>query len=164
MNKVLVSACNYYAGKDDIVIHVGDLITYGKDRGIDSPKENPTVYLNQIDATFVNIAGNHDSNNKVKSIGTYLRTSLGPFVDVSVSHYPSYHPLAKGTFIPGDVHLCGHVHEKWKHYLDEQNKVLNINVGVDVWGYRPVSEDNLVSYIRNVLGIEWHTKKSETKT
>lgn len=158
MNKVLVSACNYYASGNDLVIHVGDLLTYGKDRETESPKENPSVFLEQIEATFVNIEGNHDASNKVKSIATSLRTTLGPFVDVSVSHYPSYNPLAEGTFKPGDIHLCGHVHTKWKHYLDEKNKVLNINVGVDVWGYRPVSEDILISYIRKVLGIEGKSK------
>ena len=151
MNKVLVSACNYYAGKDDIVVHVGDLLTYGKDRDTVAPKDLPSVFLSQVDATFVNIAGNHDERNKVKSIGTCLRTSLGPFSDVSVSHYPSYDERAAGQFMPGDIHLCGHVHGKWKHHLDRRNKVLNVNVGVDVWNYHPVSEDTLVSYIRTVM-------------
>ena len=151
MNQVLVSACNYFAGKDDIVVHVGDFLIYGKDRDSLSPKDNPSKFISQINATFVNIEGNHDDHNKVKSIGSYLRTELGPFTDVSVSHFPSYDEKATGQFKEGDIHICGHVHGLWKHYIDLKNNVLNINVGVDVWGYKPVSEDMLVSYIKKLL-------------
>lgn len=151
MNKVLVSACNYFAGKDDIVVHVGDFLIYGKDRDTITPKISQSEFISQINATFVNIEGNHDDHNKVKSIGSYLRTELGPFSDVSVSHFPSYDEQAKGQFREGDIHICGHVHGLWKHYIDLKNNVLNINVGVDVWGFKPVSEDVLISYIRKLM-------------
>lgn len=39
--------------------------------------------------------------------------------------------------------LCGHVHEKWKQ-LDKM-----INVGCDVWDYRPVSLDKIRNIIAN---------------
>lgn len=40
--------------------------------------------------------------------------------------------------------LCGHVHEKWK----TKNK--QINVGVDVWGYKPVSIDQIAALIKEI--------------
>lgn len=151
MNDVLISGCNLYAKKNDIVIHLGDLYVYGKEDGQIVSKINPIVELEKIDATFVNIKGNHDNNNKVKSIGSYLRTSMGPFTDVSLSHYPSTNPLAAGTFLPGDIHLCGHVHDKFKYLIDKENQVLNINVGIDVWGYKIISEDKLIAYIKKIM-------------
>lgn len=151
MNEVLISGCNLHAKKNDIVIHIGDLYAYGSEDGQIVSRTNPAYEIEKINATFVNLEGNHDTNNKVKSIGSYLRTSMGPFTDVSLGHYPSVHPLAKGTFRPGDIHLCGHVHNKFKYLIDKENQVLNINVGIDVWGYKIISENNLIDYIKNIM-------------
>lgn len=49
------------------------------------------------------------------------------------------------------MHLCGHVHGKWKHLLDPASQCLNVNVGVDAWGFRMLSEDELVRYARLVV-------------
>lgn len=160
MNKSIISTCNNIApSKSDIVIHVGDFACFKKDRGKIGLAENPNKILQNISSTFFNIEGNHDTNNKVRSIGNYLRTTLGPFVDVSVSHYPSNDERAKGTFLPGDIHLCGHVHNKWKYFIDKENQVLNINVGIDVWGYRPVSEDKLIDFIKKLMKEENNNEK-----
>lgn len=91
----------------------------------------------------------------MKSIATSLRTSLGPHKNVSISHYPSYDAKAKGQFLPGDIHICGHVHSAWKHCLDMKHKVLNINVGVDAWNYKLVPEDKLIAYIDSVMKLKW---------
>lgn len=160
MNKSIISTCNNMApSKSDIVIHVGDFACFKKDRGKIGLSENPNKILQNISSTFFNIEGNHDTNNKVRSIGNYLRTTLGPFVDVSVSHYPSTDERAKGTFLPGDIHLCGHVHNRWKYFIDKENQVLNINVGIDVWGYRPVSEDKLIDFIKKLMKEENNNEK-----
>ena len=103
---------------------------------------------------FINLKGNHDINNKVKSIGNVLRTKIGRHTAVSISHYPSYDKHAEGTFNEGDIHICGHVHRRWKHCLDMTHKVLNINVGVDVWNYTIVTEDELIEYIDKVLKLD----------
>lgn len=152
MNKYLISMTNHYATEDDIVMHLGDFCFYGKEQGIDGLKINPSTFIRDINATFINVKGNHDVNNKTKSICTYMRTSLGKvFPDVSISHYPSNNPMAKGTFRTGDIHLCGHVHNAWKYLIDEKHKVLNINVGIDVWNYKIISEDELIDYIRKIM-------------
>lgn len=138
---------NQIAIDRDIIIHVGDLAMFGENGlGI-----NPQALVSQIPAMFINLKGNHDINNKVKSVGTMLRTKIGKHKDVSISHYPSYDRHAEGTFQEGDIHICGHVHSAWKHCLDTKRKVLNINVGVDVWNYTIVSEDQLLQYINEVL-------------
>lgn len=100
----------------------------------------------------MNLKGNHDISNRVKSLAISMRTALGKrYPNVSVSHYPSYDVHAKGHWLNGDIHLCGHVHSKWKHCLDLTGNVLNINVGVDVWGYRIVSEEKLIEYIDSLF-------------
>jgi calcineurin-like phosphoesterase family protein len=81
-----------------------------------------------------------------------MRIHLGKrFPCVSVSHYPSTDSHSFGQWLPGDIHICGHVHKKWKHFLDVKNKVLNINVGVDVWNFQIISEDELIKYIDKIL-------------
>lgn len=42
---------------------------------------------------------------------------------------------------------------KWKHCLDLDNSVLNINCGVDVWNYKIVSEDEIIKYIESILRL-----------
>ena len=161
MNRVLVQNCNLYAAeKADIVIHVGDFACFKKDRDDYGLSETPNNFIKLLRANFINIEGNHDSRNKVKSIGKYLRTSLGPFIDVSVGHYPSSDPKAEGTFKKGDIRLCGHVHNNWKYFFDKEHLVLNVNVGVDVWDFRPISEDELVSCIRKYMNLN---KPKETE-
>ena len=67
-------------------------------------------------------------------------TSVTPLAEVAdegikapptvLSHYPmiTWHRARKGA-----LHLFGHVHGRW------QGSRGAVNVGVDVWGYRPVT-------------------------
>lgn len=151
MNEVLLKNINQRCNEDDILIHLGDFIQYGNDRKWAGMKTKPFEFIKQIKPMFVNVQGNHDAHNNMKSACNSMRTYLGKRYSVSLSHYPSNNPLAKGTFRKGDVHLCGHVHGAWKHFIDFENKVLNINVGVDVWNYRPVSEGELIVYIDSLM-------------
>lgn len=43
------------------------------------------------------------------------------------------------------------MHGRWQHCLDLQHKCLNINVGVDAWRFKMLSEDDLVKYIDKLL-------------
>ena len=152
MNSFLINSANLRAKDDDYIIHVGDFCCFGADHGLSAlNKVNPSLFASRINATFVNIMGNHDYKNKVKSIGNCLFTSLGEFKNVSISHHPSYSPLAIGQFRHGDIHICGHVHGEWKYNIDFKNSVLNINVGVDAWNYQIVSEEELISYIQYLM-------------
>lgn len=159
-DNALISSCCLKTTKDDIIIHIGDLFCYKSDihnnQNIIEKSINikPNYILNKIPANFINIRGNHDINNKVKSLCESMRIKLGKrFPSVSIGHYPSYDIHAKDSFINGDIRLCGHVHKKWKHCLDLDHSVLNINMGVDVWNYCIVGEDELISYIEKILNL-----------
>lgn len=135
-------------GSDDVLIHIGDFASYGIDRGHQGLKEKPSSIISKIPIAFVNLRGNHDINNRVFCLGDSLNFGLGkryPFV--SAAHYPSYDKRAAGTFTEGTIHLCGHVHKKWKHCLDLTHSVLNVNVGVDVWKYQVVTEEEIIGYL-----------------
>lgn len=148
MKAAFMKSASEKAGPKDTIIHIGDFASYGIDRGYQGLKEKPSDIIARIPATFVNLRGNHDINNGVFCLGNSLELGLGkryPFV--SAAHYPSYDKRAAGTFTEGTIHLCGHVHKKWKHCLDLTHSVLNINVGVDVWDYQVVLEEELIRYI-----------------
>lgn len=154
MNSHLLCECAK-AAPDDTIIHVGDFALFGNDRHgtkcINSRIRQEDV-LSKVKATFINIRGNHDLNNKVKSLCDSMRTRLGrKYTSVSISHYPTYDPHAKGHFQHGDIHLCGHVHGKWRCCLDVDSMCLNINVGVDAWNYKLVKEETLINYVNFLI-------------
>lgn len=149
MNKFIISTVNNQASADDLIIHVGDLACFDTDNHI-----KPVEMLSHINATVINIHGNHDTTNKVKSICESMRTRLGKYTAVSVSHYPTYDRRAINQFLEGDIHICGHVHGKWKHCLDLTHKCLNINVGIDNWDYKMLSDDDLIKYINKILLLD----------
>ena len=161
MNEMLLRNINQRCHEDDLLIHCGDLAQYGNDRKWRGVKTNPREFIVAMKPTFINIEGNHDRGNKVKSVCTSMRTTLGKkYVSVSLGHYPSNHPAARGTFRKGDVHLCGHVHGRWKYLVDFDNKVLNINVGVDENHRREVaigsSVDDFVVDLGDVFLVVLH--------
>lgn len=152
---------------DDLLIHVGDFMNYGKNRGRESGRAKPEEYIKRIGRQIVFLEGNHDPNNHVRCIGRTLTTKVGRYI-VSVGHYPSEDERFEGVEklpsyilhrVPTGaayvrIHLCGHVHDKWRFkekFAKGYGDVLNINIGTDVWHYRPVSEAELDAYIGKVL-------------
>jgi len=148
---------------DDLLIHVGDFMNYGKNRGRESGRAKPEEYIKRIGRQIVFLEGNHDPNNHVRCIGRTLTTKVGRYV-VSVGHYPAgderfeavcglpQYKQRTGAFVK--IHLCGHVHDKWRYkeaFASGVGFVLNINIGTDAWNYRPVSEAELDAYIGKVL-------------
>ena len=161
MNKTIIHNCNQVFDNNpknggNVLIHLGDFIQRGNDREYKGVKVNPCEFINQLHAQFVNIEGNHDNNNKVVSAGDLMYTQIGEFY-VSMGHLPSYlHPNVERL---QHIHLCGHVHNEWRqyyggdgrHHYDKEHNIHNFNVGIDVWGFAPVSEGKLLNYIRKVL-------------
>ena len=159
MTDKLIQNCNEIAReKDDVLFHVGDLYCLKDDNG------SPGMLLpwretkKRFQANVVNIEGNHDSTNGVKSMATSMRMTLGKTFNVVLCHYPSTDPRSRLHLKPGDINICGHNHSLWngeKYYVDKVNKVLNINVCTDLWDYQPVSEVTLVNYIKQILSSKF---------
>lgn len=159
MNDVLIKFANDKAKhRSDIIIHVGDFYCYGSDRGSESVKENPSLYIDRLTATFVNIKGNHDRNNKVTSLCDHMITNVGPF-RVHVCHHPSNDHNSRVKNFKHIILICGHVHNKWKHFYDKERDILNINVGVDAWKNCIVSESEIVNFINKLAQSDSNINK-----
>ena len=78
MTDKLINNCNEIAkDKDDVIYHIGDLYCLKDDNG------HPGMLLpwretkKRFTAEVVNIQGNHDPNNGVKSIASSMRLTIG---------------------------------------------------------------------------------------
>lgn len=109
----------------------------------------------QLNGTVVLVCGNHDSRRAARLAGFDIiiegAISIArAYGRLYLRHVP--HPLeiedrgSRGVSAPSgcDLHLCGHVHERWKRIGNV------VNVGVDQWGFAPVSEVQLMAEV----GIE----------
>lgn len=133
MNNCLVNNWNMIVAPTDIVYHIGDFCFKKTESNGYRGKEYWESKLNG-DITF--IRGNHDKSIGIKSIMLRLFSE-----DVLLQHNP---PYCEDDLPPNvKLVLCGHVHDKWvKKNIGE---ALVINVGTDVWGYRPVELANIIN-------------------
>ena len=122
MTDKLIQNCNEIAReKDDVLYHIGDLYCLKDDNG------RPGMLLpwretkKRFTANVVNIEGNHDTTNGVKSMATSMRMVLGKAFNVVLCHYPS---TAFHDHYFGWVHLYGHVHSSYEWNVTENAKRL----------------------------------------
>ena len=112
----------------------------------------PNELLKDISATFINIRGNHDLSNRVKSICDSMHIYLSKrYPSVSLSHYPTYDRRIDPSCLTAPIHFSAHVHGSWKHCLDLDHRILNINVGCMMWGFKIISDDELIAYLNKLF-------------
>ena len=151
-DKTLLRSCKERAKPEDVIYHLGDLASFKSDRGNKGLDIKPYDLIKDIPATFINIRGNHDLHNKVKSVCDSMHMFLSKrYPSVSLSHYPTYDTRIDPSCLTAPIHLCGHVHTAFKHCLDIDHKILNINVGCMVWGFKIISEDELIAYLNKLF-------------
>ena len=163
MNRGIINVVNQRApSRSDIVVHIGDFCQYGIDRHYADPeiqrglKVKPSSYIDSFKCTLILVEGNHDRTNRVKAACRAMKTNVGSFPNVTVGHYPTNDPNAVGTFLDCrghnmGIHLCGHVHDAWRHLYDTEHNILNINCGLDAWNFVPLSESKLDGYIGSII-------------
>lgn len=145
MNETLIQNHNSVVEQNDDVYFFGDFAFCSLEwqRGILS-KLNGKKYL---------FLGNHDrSESAMRSLGfadvfhskdmsfggKVFRMSHYPFIPSNPGPYDTKYLDRRPSREGCDWLLCGHVHEKWK-ILENQ-----INVGVDVWDFKPISIDTIL--------------------
>ena len=142
MTEVIVQRANQRAKlKSDNIIHVGDFIQRGLDRGTGDKdtQVSAKAVLANLWANVILLEGNHDENNRCHTVGRILLRKVGKF-DCLVQHYPSrseYFALVAYNKSHDKViiNICGHVHDKWAFNYDEDCGVLNVNVGIDIYPF-----------------------------
>lgn len=152
MNSGLIQKWNDVVAEDDVVYVLGDVSFYDVARTID--------LLTRLNGTRILIRGNHDqikSLEKAQRFGysefhTRLDLTLINGESVILSHYPfgktsdvddrfaERRPLDDGRFV-----IHGHVHETWS------KRGRQINVGVDVRNYAPMSEAELILEMQKTI-------------
>jgi len=156
MNKDLLSRYNERVKSTDICFHLGDFCfknSPGSTTGNGVPVKW-TEYWDKMNGHKVLIQGNHDNNNSAKTIIQHMVIRYGHF-RIGLIHDPNDIEYVEGDRVISafnetvDFVLCGHVHNTWKYRW--QKKLLIVNVGVDVWNYRPVSLEEILKYRNKVL-------------
>ena len=147
MNEVLIANWNSVVKPDDRIQHIGDFAM--------GPKNLHKGYLDRLNGYKILVRGNHDQ--KAEKMLWMGFNEVHPYkfeiingLNVYMAHIPlgndpyaeknrTYHPEFTPEPPPHDIWLCGHVHTAFQRI----GKV--INVGVDVWDYKPVTFEQLVA-------------------
>lgn len=131
MDAMLLANLTAKVGPDDTLWIVGDF-AFG-------PRAKDRKWLSNLFARLPGkerhlVVGNHDGEATQElpwtSVSHMAEVADGNGTHAVLNHYPmlTWHRARKGA-----LHLFGHVHDQW---MGSRNA---INVGVDVWGYVPVS-------------------------
>lgn len=185
MTVAIVNNINALCGPEDELWNLGDLAMGDIDKSLKIPRrfhagrmvfvagnhDRCHPYNGAKHEKWIEAYSTATGFDEVHLTGTQLTLSDGTVVDVN--HFPFGGPDGDarpkigrdGKVIqdkfeqwrPVDTGdnwlLCGHVHEKWR----QQGR--QINVGIDAWGGRPVSEDEIIELIaagpRDLPAIRW---------
>jgi len=157
MDKTIVDNFNAVVKEEDTVYHLGDFVWNERRHG---------EMLKSLLGHHILVPGNHDRchsshrqhafwkvrytswgfevlDNRVETtfpeLGTVLLTHF-PDTKASDRHakHMNFRPTYKGIVV------CGHVHDIWKTSAN------CVNVGVDVWGFKPVSIEELAPVVENL--------------
>jgi calcineurin-like phosphoesterase family protein len=142
MDNSIINNHNSRVCEGDIVYHIGDFCfrnSPGGKKG-EGVTDRAGDYHKKLNGRIIHILGNHDRNNSVQDKIKVAVIHYGG-KEILLKHKPPQH---KGE-IPDycDLVLCGHIHEKWDiKWLDD---VPLINVGVDVWNFKPATIDEIMA-------------------
>jgi len=146
MDKGLIASWNSVVTNSDKVYHLGDFCLT---KDINSYSE----MMHKVHGQTIFLRGNHDQGLQHANYYIWRRIEG---MKIFMRHWPPWqHPLRfpHSFDIPSDVDciLCGHVHDKWKYkvYRGTYKRIPVINVGVDVWGFKPVSLAMIMEDIGN---------------
>ena len=155
MNERLIAEINMRCKPEDTLVHVGDAVTKGVAKGVEGLRLKWADYRKLIHCNVVMVTGNHDRQNKTKTVCDHMVCQVGP-QRAFVTHYPSDSETHDPFLIDWVAEscnfvVCGHVHERWKFKMHGvthgKPPLLNVNVGVDQHNYRPLSDDELLGLV-----------------
>lgn len=128
----LIANWNSVVSSDDMVYVLGDFTMKGYKQ-----KEWFTRTLSALNGKKVLIYGNHDRLHPLEAVEVGFQSAHSSlWMDgIFMAHDPAW-----STALPDGTHMmCGHVHDLFKLVENSNRRVLN--VGVDVWNYKPVLFD-----------------------
>ena len=156
MDNTLINNWNARVSPDDTVIHLGDFCFKNSPGGKSGEGSitKSSSYMSRLNGNKVMVRGNHDRNNSTKAIIESMMIKHGG-LEMFLTHIPPDNTFAVPDFT--DLILCGHVHGAWKHkvikYPESRPPMMILNVGVDVWNFRPIDINEIIEYLAKVP--EW---------
>ena len=125
MDNTLIKNHNSIVSPDDTVYFLGDFCF-----------KDYKLYKRRLNGNFIFIRGNHDRNNKVPT----------KILSAVVKHggkviYLVHDPIDIVEDV--EMNLVGHVHKLWK-FKKSLKGIPMINVGVDVWDYKPITIEQIM--------------------
>ena len=136
MNSTIIKNHNEIVKNEDTVFFLGDFCFKNSAGGKpgEGELEKAEHYIKQLNGRLVFIRGNHDNNNSLKTCMESAVIHLGG-KDIYLCHNPK-------DINPGySLAFCGHVHEKWK--FKQFGKTDVVNVGCDVWDFKPIDFEEI---------------------
>ena len=152
MNNTIIRNHNERIKSEDTLYFLGDFCFRNSPGGKKGEGEilRAEYYKKLLNGNIVFIKGNHDANNSLK---THLDKAIIFYgqKSISLTHRPEH------VDTRCDLHFVGHVHQIWKFKRIKQSEhIIDLmNVGVDVWGFKPVSFDEIMR--------DYHKWKRENK-
>jgi len=127
MNRELVRRWNNVVDPEDTVIHLGDLCFPRKG-------EDHRYWREQLNGNITFVKGNHDRGADAPIQSLILKYGG---VDWWCEHYPVQRYRHN---------LCAHVHDRWK--IRKVGLDVIVNCAVDVWGYAPISMEQILQAVK----------------
>ena len=128
MNKAIIKNYNDIVNDNDEVYFVGDV-------SLLKHKNLIAKHVQQLKGVKHLILGNHDCLKvfEYEEVG-FMTVHTG----LRVEEFFLYHdPSVSAIYRNEQQYICGHVHDLFKHIKNV------VNVGVDVWDFKPVSIDEV---------------------
>lgn len=124
----------------DTLFHLGDVIFEINDRIVNGLKKLRSTYPNSF---FVLILGNYDTQEKMSVLTLLFNIVKESYYldeqEWTLLHYPSF-----ASAWDSDA-LVGHIHGLWKVNKSPMTGKHLINVGVDAWHFKAVSEQQIAA-------------------
>jgi calcineurin-like phosphoesterase family protein len=137
MNEAMIENWNAAVGVCDTVWHLGDF-SFGT-------HEMQLSIIERLNGEIHIVQGNHDrSLNFLLDIGFKTAQKAKTLFLDGLHVHLAHKPYTPQFGYVDDLHLCGHVHEKWK----VRDGV--INMSVDQWGFKPVSLSEVIEYADSI--------------
>lgn len=171
MNQTMIDNWNALVKPEDTIYHIGD-VSFMK-------QEESYKVVHQLNGHKILIRGNHDRGiGAMKAMGfdeVYDQLQIeinGETLWLAHHPYPyiEYDPYIEDHDDPDAHHyqirdegqpkddfktwlLCGHVHQSWRTKQFKGRKNGMINVGVDVWDFKPISDEKVAETIRKIRSL-----------
>lgn len=148
MNKSIIKNHNARVKEGDMFFHIGDFCFRNSPGGKagEGGVHKAEHFLGQLNGIKIMLKGNHDGNNSLKTPIEKMVLRYGG-KRMNLVHNPIH---ADSDY---EINLVGHVHEKWKFKKLNEKSVM-INVGVDVWNFKPVSFEEITKACKRWLHEE----------